>query len=205
MIWLAVGGVVLLAVAVLAWRARPESPFLRALLDLGLSAGRGDSELPAHATGELDGVRVFAGMCAARPGKKGRPDQPPRVLLLVETGVLPGGRWGVDLSGDRPRPWGREGDGRQDVEVLLVEAVLSASRAAPSAALVPGDELGGLLDRAVRGRWPEGWQGLAARAFLPEDADAAALQRAFAALLELRSELRRAAERAELTEEQAIG
>lgn len=204
-------GIVLALVALvgvglwLALRRHPAEPFALALHELGLVTGRGDADLPTHGTGELDGVRVFAGMCGARKGRKGKPDEPPRILLLAETGVLPGGRWGVDLSGPAPKPWGREGAGREDVEALMGPDVLEAAAAVPKAALVPGDQLGGMLDRGVRGRWPDGWDGLAARAFLPPDTDAAGILAAFQRLLALRAALRTAAEVAEATEETAGG
>lgn len=185
---LAVVAVLALAVlaGALAWLSGGEDPFLASCREVGLSPRPGGRDLPAHATGDIDGVRVFAGLCPEREvaAKRSRGFKASRVLLLMETGVLPGGEAGVDLA-DR-RAWG---DGRDAVLALLGDDVDALARALPQPSLLPSDRLGGLLDAAVRGRWPDGWNGLAIRAFLPPDADAERIGETFAAMRTLRDAL----------------
>lgn len=179
--------VLALLAGALAWLSGREEPFLAACRDLGLTPRPGGRDLPPHATGELDGVRVFAGLCPERDvpeGRRSRGFKASRMLLLVETGVLPGGRAGVDLADGRA--WG---DGRDAVTALVAGDVADLARALPQPSLLPSDRLGGLLDAAVRGRWPDGWRGLAIRAFLPPDADGDRIAETFARMRALRDAL----------------
>lgn len=112
------------------------------------------------------------------------------VLVIVRSGVLPGGGHGANLSVSPPKIWGK-GEGGEAVKALLTPEVLDAAEGLEDVTLFPANDLvqGSLLDLVIRDGWPGGWDGLAVRAVIPTDADADAMAAAIRQLATLAERL----------------
>lgn len=94
------------------------------------------------------------------------------VMLMVQIGALPGGRWGADLT-TRPPKVNGPAEGREQILAALSPAVLAASEGLEAAMVMPGEGLmpGNTLSGVVEADWPGGWQGLHIRAVMSRSAD----------------------------------
>jgi hypothetical protein len=89
------------------------------------------------------------------------------IAATLPTGVLPGGGWGLEWEGEKPRFWG-EGDGETELKSLLQPPLLEMGKKLPVAALMPMERVDpqSELQQVIHAAWPEGWKGLAIRALL---------------------------------------